>query len=117
VLGGRGSLLGEPFHGLGGRRMGWTSVEWQLPVRIPEIRMGSFAGTGTGLTLAPNVGIGWVGGAIPGFPATPVRGPDVAAGLGASWLHDLLRFDVGYGFKSRQFGFSVDVSRSFWGIL
>ncbi|HEY2805182.1 MAG TPA: hypothetical protein VGI92_04915 [Gemmatimonadales bacterium] len=117
LIGGRGSLLGEPFHGLGGRRMFWTSAEWQLPLKIPEIKMGSFAGTGDHLTLAPNVGVGWVGGAIAGLPAVPTAGVDVALGLGASWLHDLLRFDVGYGLKSRQFGFAIDVSRSFWGIL
>lgn len=117
VLGGRGTLLGEPFRGLGGRRMLWTYGEWQLPVRIPEIRMGSFAGTGRELTLAPNIGAGWAGGRIAGFAAGPARGPDVSVGLGASWLHDLLRFDVGYGLLSRRVGAAVDISRSFWSIL
>ncbi len=117
VLGGRGSLLGEPFHALGGRQMGWAYAEWQLPVKVPEIHMGSFAGTGHQLTLAPNVAVGWTGGTIAGLPASPSGSADVAAGLGASWLHDLVRFDVGYGFKSRQVGFAIDVSRSFWGIL
>jgi hypothetical protein len=117
VLGGRGTLLGEPFRGLAGSRTAWASAEWQVPVGIPEIRMGSFAGTGRTLTLAPNVAVGWMGGRIAGLAAGPAAGPDVSLGLGASWLHDLLRFDAGYGVTSRRFGFSVDVSRSFWDIL
>jgi len=117
VLGGRGTLLGEPFRGLGGSRMGWFSAEWQVPVGVPEIHMGSFAGTGRHLTVAPNVAIGWMGGRVAGLAGTPALGPDVAVGLGAAWLHDLLRFDAGYGITSRRFGFSVDVSRSFWDIL
>jgi hypothetical protein len=117
VLGGRGTLLGEPFRSLGGRRMLWTYGEWQIPVGIPEIRMGSFAGTGKQVTLAPNVGIGWVGGRMVGLAAGPTAGPEVSVGLGASWLHDLLRFDVGYGLTSRRFGGAVDVSRAFWSIL
>jgi hypothetical protein len=117
VLGGRGTLLGEPFRGRGGSRTAWLYGEWQVPVGIPELRMGSFAGTGKRLTLAPTVGVGWTGGRVAGLPGIPSPGPDVSVGIGASWLHDLLRFDAGYGLRSREFGFSVDVSRSFWGIL
>jgi hypothetical protein len=108
VLGGRGTLLGAPFRSLRGTRMTWGSVEWQIPVPFPEIHMGSFAGTGNRLTLAPNVAAGtlWTNGAN-----------EVSLGLGASWLHDLLRFDVGYGVRTKKAGFSVDVSRSFWDIL
>jgi hypothetical protein len=117
VLGGRGTLLGEPFRGAGGRRMAWTYAEWQVPIRVPEIHMGSFAGTGRTLTVAPNVGVGWVGGTVANFFSSPSVRPDVAVGLGASWLHDLVRLDVGYGCSSRRVGLSLDVSRSFWDIL
>ena len=117
VIGGRGSLLGEPFHGFAGSRMAWGALEWRVPVGIPEIKLGSFAGTGRSLTLAPNVSVGWVDGALPGMFVGPTGDPVVSAGLGASVFHDLLRFDVGYGFRSRQVGFAVDVSRAFWDIL
>jgi hypothetical protein len=117
VLGGRGTLLGEPFRGLGGQQMLWTSAEWRVPVAIPEVGLGSFAGTGRTLTLAPTIAVGWMGGSVPGFFAAPSTGPDVSIGLGASWFHDLLRFDAGYGLRSRGFGFSVNVSRDFWDIL
>ena len=124
VLGGKGTLPGEPFRRYGGRYLAWSNVEWQLPVRVPEIRMGSFAGTGRGLTLAPNISIGWTGGGMPGFfadaaglGASPTHGPVVSIGIGASWLHDLLRFDLGYGTRSGGWEFGVDVSRVFWRIL
>ena len=117
VLGGRGTLLGEPFRAFGGTRMAWLSAEWRQQVRIPELRLGSFAGTGPAATLAPNVAVGWTGGRIAGFVGAPTSGPEVAIGLGAAWLHGLLRLDAGYGVRSRRFAFAVDVSRDFWDIL
>ncbi len=117
VLGGRGTLLGEPFRSLGGRAMGLVSTEWRIPVPIPEIGLGSFAGTGRRMTLAPNVAVGWTGGPVPGFFAQPDGRVDVTLGLGLGWFHDLLRLDAGWGIRSRRIGFSVDVSRDFWDIL
>ncbi len=114
VLGGRGTTLGEPFRGLVGARMMWASAEWQLPVRVPEIRMGSFAGTGRQITVSPNLGAGWMEVQLPGL--TTIKGSG-SVGLGVAWLHDLLRFDVGYGIVAHRVGFTVDVSRSFWDIL
>jgi hypothetical protein len=117
VLGGRGTLLGSAFRGAGGRRMAWTSVEWQVPVGVPEVRLGSFAGTGRSITVAPGVAVGWAGGAVPGFPAVPLQGPEATIGLGVELFHRLLRVDVGYALRAGAFGAAVDVSRDFWDIL
>ncbi len=117
VLGGRGTLLGEPFRAFGGARMAWVSAEWQQQIGVPELRLGSFAGTGAGAMLAPNVAVGWAGGGLPGFPGAPTPGPEVSLGFGASWLHGLLRLDAGYGVRARRLGIAVDVSRDFWDIL
>ena len=117
VLGGRGTLLGEPFRAFGGRRMAWLSGEWQQRIGIPEVRLGSFAGTGPSAVFAPNIAVGWAGGQVPDFFAAPSPGPEVAVGLGFAWLHGLLRFDAGYGVRSRLVAFAVDVSRDFWEIL
>ncbi|MEK6768526.1 MAG: hypothetical protein AABY85_05985, partial [Gemmatimonadota bacterium] len=117
VLGGRGTLLGEPFRARSGKRAAWTAVEWQLPVNIPEIPLGSFAGTGRTLTVAPFLALGWVDGRVPGFPGTPSRGVEPSLGLGFGWLHDLVRVDVGYGVRSGRFAGALDVSRDFWDIL
>jgi len=117
VLGGRGTILGEPFRAMGGSRMAWLSAEWQQRIGVPELRLGSFAGTGSTATLAPNVAVGWTGGRVPGFFAAPSAGPEVSLGLGLACLHGLLRIDAGYGVRSRRVAFAVDVSRDFWEIL
>jgi hypothetical protein len=116
VLGGRGTLLGEPFRGTGGRRFGWLSLEWQHEIGVPELKLGSFAGTGPRATVAPTLALGWTGGGIAGFFAQP-GSPDATVGLGVAWLHGLLRFDVGYGLRAKRLGFALDVSRDFWEIL
>jgi hypothetical protein len=117
VLGGRGTILGEPYRGLSGRQMAWASGEWQLKLPVPQLMLGTFAGTGARLTVAPWAAAGWTGGAISGFPGRAARGPDGAIGVGFGWLHDLVRLDVGYGLRSSRVSFAVDVNRDFWGIL
>lgn len=117
VLGGRGTLLGEPFRSRAGRAMAWGAVEWQLPVAVPEIPLGTYGGTGRTATLAPWVAAGWTGGRVADHPAPVSRGPDAAVGLGLSLFHDLLRLDVGLGLGSGDVRGALDVSRLFWDIL
>ncbi len=117
VLGGRGTLLGEPFRSLAGRTAAWGSLEWRVSVGIPEIRLGSFAGTGRKLTVAPYAALGWTGGRLAGFQAGPSRGVDPAVGIGFEWFHDLLRLDVGVGLRGGRVAGALDVSRDFWDIL
>ncbi len=63
VLGGRGTLLGEPFRAYGGRDAALAHLEWRFEVPFPAISMGSFASTGRRLTVAPFLaaGVGWTG--------------------------------------------------------
>jgi hypothetical protein len=117
VLGGRGTLLGVPFRSLAGRTAAWGSLEWRVGVGIPEIRLGSFAGTGRKLTVAPYAALGWTGGRLAGFPAGPSRGVDPAVGVGFGWFHDLLRLDLGVGLRGGRVAGALDVSRDFWDIL
>jgi len=119
VLGGRGTLLGEGFRAYAGRASWWGSLEWRVPVGVPEIPLGSFAGTGRTLTLIPFAAAGWAGGLPPAeLPlGAPSRGLRPVVGLGVGWLHDLVRFDAGYGLRTGRLGASVDVSRDWWGIL
>ena len=117
VLGGRGTLLGEPFRAYGGRETAWGSLDLRLPVGVPEVPLGSFAGTGRTATLIPFVAAGWVGDAVTPAIGAPSRGVRPVAGLGLEWFHDLIRFDAGYGLRTGKFGASVDVSRDFWDIL
>ena len=117
VLGGRGTLLGESFRAYAGRAAAWGSLDLRLPVAVPELPLGSFAGTGRTLTVIPFVAAGWVG--EPVIPSLGMPSPGVrpVVGLGLEWFHDLVRIDAGYGLRTGRFGVAVDVSRDFWGIL
>lgn len=117
VLGGRGTLLGEPFRAYGGRAMALAHAEWRFEVPAPAIPLGSFASTGRRLTLAPFVAAGWAGSPIRGLPWDETDGIRPVAGLAAEWLMGLLRFELGVGLRSGDVGVSVDVNRDWWGIL
>ncbi len=117
VLGGRGTLVGEGFRALSGRQMAWLSADLRLPVRVPEIPLGSFAGTGRGASLVPWVAAGWTGGYVAGTLGAPARGVRPVVGLGLEWPHDLLRVDVGVSPRTGRVGVTADVSRTFWDIL
>jgi hypothetical protein len=117
VLGGRGTLLGEGFRSYVGRQEAWAQLELRVPVAVPEVPLGSYAGTGSTATLIPFVAAGWTGGAILPALGAPSRGVRPVVGLGLAWLHDLLRLDVGYALRAGRFGASLDVTRDFWEIL
>ena len=68
VLGGRGTLAGEPFRAYGGRTAGLAQVEWRLDVPVPAIPLGSFASTGSTMVVAPFLSAGYAGRPIAGLP-------------------------------------------------
>ena len=117
VLGGRGTLVGEGFRALSGREAVWFSADLRVPVGVPEIPLGSLAGTGRTATLVPFVAAGWTGGRIAGIPGAPAAGVRPVIGLGIEWPHDLLRLDAGVSPRTGRVGVAVDVSRAFWDIL
>jgi hypothetical protein len=117
VMGGRGTLLGEGFRAYAGRESAWGSLDLRLPLAMPELPLGSFAGTGRTLTVIPFLAAGWVGDAVTLPLGVPARGVRPVVGLGLEWFHDLIRFDAGYGLRSGKLGLAVDVSRDFWDIL
>ncbi|HEX6669514.1 MAG TPA: hypothetical protein VF061_08160 [Gemmatimonadales bacterium] len=117
VLGGRGTLLGEPFRAYGGRAAALAHVEWRLEVPVPAVPLGSFASTGRHLTLAPFLAAGWAERPLAELPWGDTDGVRPVAGVAAEWLMGLLRFEVGVGLRSGDIGVSVDVNRDWWGIL
>src|SRR6266566_678582 len=94
VLGGRGTLLGDPFRVWGGRRMGLVHVEWRVPVPFPSLGVGPYART----------------------PCLPTDGARTTLGLGVEWL-GVFRCEAGFGTATHRVGITFDVSRDFWGIL
>ncbi len=117
VLGGRGTLLGEPYRAYGGRRMALVHAEWQFQAPFPAIPLGAYASTGHTVTLAPFVAAGWSDGAISGTPWRDTPGIRPVAGLAAELFLRLIRVEAGVGLRTGHLGITVDVTREWWGIL
>jgi hypothetical protein len=117
VLGGRGTLVGEPFRAYGGREVALGQVEWRFEAPIPAIPLGSFASTGTRLTVAPFVALGAAGRPLPGLPWGSSDGVRPVAGVALEWFMRLLRVEAGLGLRTGDFGLTVDINRDWWGLL
>jgi hypothetical protein len=117
VLGGRGTLLGEPFRAYGGREVALGQVEWRFEAPVPAIPLGSFASTGRRLTVAPFVALGAAGRPLGGLPWAGSDGIRPVAGVALEWFMRLLRVEAGVGLRTGDFGLTVDVNRDWWGLL
>jgi hypothetical protein len=117
VLGGRGTLPGEPFRAFGGRRYGLAHLEWRINVPVPEVRLGSFASTGRTAVLAPFVAAGWADRSYADLPWTRTNGIRPVAGVAAEVLLHLIRIEAGVGLRDGGFGLVVDVHPDWWGLL
>ena len=117
MFGGRGTLVGDPFRAWGGRYAALGSVEWQLPVPIPQIPLGPLVTTGRRLIVAPFFGLGWAGGPVERVSWQPSDGLRPVAGLGLEWFHRFLRADLGVSLRTGDVSLVVDVTRDLWNIL
>ncbi|HUF36446.1 MAG TPA: hypothetical protein VMN37_10880 [Gemmatimonadales bacterium] len=117
ALGGRGTLVGEPFRAFGGRTAALVHAEWRVDLPAPAIRLGSFATTGRTVTLAPFVAVGYTERPVEGLPGRGSAGVRPVAGLAAEWFMRLLRTELGVGLRDGRVGITVDVSRDWWGVL
>jgi hypothetical protein len=116
VLGGRGTLLGDPFRHWGGARMALLHVEWRVPVPFLSVGVGPYAHTPRTLTVAPYVALGSAGRPVAGTPWAASAGLRTTLGLAVEWL-GVLRCEVGFGTATHQVGLAFDVTRDFWAIL
>lgn len=116
VLGGRGTLPGEPFRAWGGRQMAWSRAEWRVPVGSPILRLGS-APIGGAPLLAPFVAVGWTGGELEGSPWPGTGGIRPVLGLASELLFNALRIEAGWAPRSGGIGVAVDFTQPWWPIL
>jgi hypothetical protein len=116
TLGGRGTLLGDPFRVWGGRRAALVHAEWRLSVPFVRIGAGPFVRTPGRITLAPFAAAGWAGGPVAGTPWLATPGARVTIGTAFEWL-GALRIEAGYGVQTRRVRFAFDLTRDFWSIL
>jgi hypothetical protein len=117
VLGGRGTLLGEPFRAYGGRYVALGHVEWRFDVPAPALRLGSFASTGRHVTLAPFLAAGYAAEHLPALPWNGTSGVRPVAGVALELFMRLLRLEVGVGLRDGGIGVTLDINRDWWGLL
>jgi hypothetical protein len=115
VLGGRGTLIGEPFRAFGGRRYQWGALEWQLDVPFPSVGVGQYARTPRRITVAPFLAAGEADWAVSGVPYVP-SGGRVTVGVAIEWF-SLIRIEIGRGLESHRTAVYADVTRALWGVL
>jgi len=117
VMGGRGTLLGEPFRAYGGRTAALAHVEWRFEVPFPVIPLGSFASTGRRMIVAPFLSAGYADSPLPGLPWVRTEGVRPVAGVALELFMRLIRVEGGIGLRDGHFGVTVDVNRDWWGLL
>jgi len=117
AIGGRGTLVGEPFRAFGGRDVALGQVEWRFDVPVPARPLGSFASTGNRMIVAPFLAAGVAGRPIPGLPWQSSAGIRPVAGVALEWFMRLIRVEAGIGLRDGGFGLTVDVNRDWWGLL
>ncbi len=90
-------------------------VEFRVPVPGPSVPLGRFGKSPPRVTLAPYVqALGVTSGLI---DRPTAAGLYTSAGMGVLFFYDLLRADVARGLRDGQWRFSIDIDRSFWGML
>ena len=117
VLGGRGTLVGEPFRAYGGRAMALAHLEWRLDVPVPALSLGSFASTGSRMTLAPFLAAGYAARPLEELPWSGTEGIRPVAGVAIELLMRLIRVEAGVGLRDGHLGVTVDVNRDWWALL
>jgi len=116
VLGGRGTLPGEPFRAFGGRQAALLRAEWRLPLELPLPWLAPLPGASRAI-LAPFVALGAAGRSDEELPWQSSRGVRPVVGVASELLFQVFRIEAGYAPRSGSFGLTVDASPSWWPIL
>lgn len=116
LLGGRGTLPGEAFRSLGGRRAAWADLGWLVPVTIPTPPLPGGHRIGLPSRVGPFLAAGVAGGQV----AAPWQASgrlEPVAGLRLELWGPLLRFELGTSLRSGHFGATFDVHPDWWPLL
>lgn len=117
VLGGRGTLLGVPFRGLGGRRMALVDVAWALPITFPTPRFPYSRFVSLPTMLAPFLAAGVAGGDVANAPWRGTGMIEPVAGVRLDLWGPLLRIETGVSIHTGQVSVAVDVHPDWWGLM
>ncbi len=113
--GGPWSAPGYDWHAFGSRALLSQRIEFRAPFPAPSIPLRRFGKSPPHATLAPFVQALAVASGTASRPT--VAGVYPSAGVSVLFFYDLLRADVARGLRDGGWRFSIDIDRSFWGIL
>jgi hypothetical protein len=113
--GGPWSAPGYDWHTFGSRALVSQRVEFRTPVPAPSIPLRRFGKSPPHVTLAPFVQLLATASGTAERPT--VAGVYPSAGVGLLFFYDLVRADVSRGLRNGAWRFSIDIDRTFWGIL
>ncbi len=118
VLGGPGTLPGQPFRAFGGRRMVLVSADWLVGVPGPSIPLGPFGRTAPKMAIGPMVAVGGVGGPVAAVPWVGSGGLRPVLGVAVEAFERVVRLEVGRGLRAQSgWSVSVDFTRTWWPII
>ncbi|HEX6314227.1 MAG TPA: hypothetical protein VFZ73_05180 [Gemmatimonadaceae bacterium] len=113
--GGPVSAPGYAIHQFSSNALLWQRFEARLPIPFPSIPIGRWGRSPARATFAPMAGLVLLveddpigQGRLNGYPWL---------GAGVLLFFDLVRIDVGRGFRNGRWTFGVDLSRDLWRIL
>jgi hypothetical protein len=117
VLGGRGTLPGEPYRAHGGRSMVLVRAEWRVPLRLPTPGVGTWLEAGSAATIAPFAAVGWSERQVEGLPWSVTDGLRPVLGVASELLFNLFRVEAGWAPRTGQLAVLLDATPSWWPIL
>ncbi len=119
ALGGWGTLPGEPYRAYGGLWAVLGRLEYLFPVTVPELPLGSYAGTGGRWLLGPFVAAGAGGGGAVGGGASGAtsRGVRPVVGVAVEGFWGLIRAEFGWALRGGGSSGSVDLAKPWWSVL
>ncbi|HUG27096.1 MAG TPA: hypothetical protein VMK53_02275 [Gemmatimonadales bacterium] len=119
AIGGWGTLPGEPYRAFGGRWAVLGRLEYLHTVTVPELPLGSYAGTGGKWLLGPFIAAGAGGGGAPGGDLSwaTSRGIRPVVGMAIEGFWGLVRAEFGWALRGGGGGGSVDLAKPWWGVL
>lgn len=116
VLGGWGTLPGEPFRAFGGRGYALARADWMVLDVGPSVRLGPVGPTAIVERLGPFVAAGAAWGPISGLPWRPSWGLRPVLGVSMDILSSVLHAEVGWAPRAGA-GLVIDAGSAWWGIL
>lgn len=117
VAGGRETLPGLGFRSIGGRRLLWSEISWEIPAALPTPSFPYSRYVRLPTVIAPFVGAGVAGGNFPGMPWVATDRIEPVAGVRFDLWGPLFRIETGISLRTGRVEVTADASPVWWPLL